>query len=263
MSWIKFLVILIVVVYVLVGLFLFLFQERLIFQPEPLDPEYVYEFQTEFDELNLEMEDGAMLNALHFKTVQPKGIIVYFHGNAGNLARWGEVVEPLTKYGYEVLIVDYRGYGKSTGKRSKQAMLSDAEIVYGVAANLWTQDRITVYGRSLGSSFACHVAANFQPGQVILESPFYSVADVANELAWMYPVDQILSFNFQNGKLANQISAPVTLIHGTDDRIVSISSGRKLAKALKQVNLHEIEGGGHNDLAAFKAYWDVMDKQLR
>lgn len=263
MSWIKFLVILIVVVYALVGLFLFLFQEKMIFQPEPLDPEYVYEFPSEFDELNLEMEDGAVLNALHFKVDQPKGIIVYFHGNAGNLARWGEVVEPFTAYGYELLIVDYRGYGKSTGRRSKQAMLSDAEMVYGVAANLWPQEQIIVYGRSLGSSFACHVAANFQPARLILESPFYSVADVANELAWMYPVSKILSFNFQNGKIADQISASVTLIHGKEDRVVPISSGQKLAKALKQVDTHEIEGGGHNDLAAFKGYWDVIDEVLK
>ncbi len=263
MSWIKLIVILIVVIYVLVGLFLFLFQEKMIFQPEPLEPDFAYEFESEFDELNLEMEDGAVLNALHFKTDKPKGIIVYYHGNAGNLARWGDVVQPFTKYGYEVLIVDYRGYGKSTGDRSKQAMLKDAELVYGYAANVWPQEQIMVYGRSLGSSFACHVAANFQPAQLILESPFYSVADVARELTWMYPTSGILRFNFHNGKIARRINPPVTILHGSEDRIVPLTSGQKLHKAMKNAEMHVIEGASHNDLAAFISYWDAMDKQLR
>jgi hypothetical protein len=263
MSWIKLIVVLIVVIYVLVGLFLFLFQEKMIFQPEPLDPEFAYEFETEFDELNMEMDDGAVLNALHFKPEQPKGIIVYFHGNAGNLARWGDVVEPFTNYGYEVLIVDYRGYGKSTGDRSKQAMFKDAEMVYGYAAELWQQEKIIVYGRSLGSSFACHVAAHFQPAHLILESPFYSVADVARELTWMYPTSAILRFNFQNGLTAARINVPVTILHGSEDRIVPLASGQKLHKAMKKAEMHVIEAASHNDLAAFKGYWDVIDRQLQ
>ena len=261
MYWIKAILVLILVFYLLCGLFLYLFQDRLVFMPEALEDDFVFEFEADFNEINLEMEDGAVLNALHFKTSQPKGLIVYFHGNAGNLSRWGEVVLPFVDRGYEVLIVDYRGYGKSTGKRSKKAMLNDSEVVYAYATNLWPQEKVIVYGRSLGSSFATHVGRQFSPGQIILESPFFSVADVARGIAWMYPVKQIMRFNFQNGK-STEIAAPITILHGTEDLVVPFASGQKLSEAIKGSEFHPIEGGGHNDLANFKRYWDVIDKKL-
>jgi fermentation-respiration switch protein FrsA (DUF1100 family) len=263
MYWIKTVFILIVVVYLLSGLFLYLFQDRLIFMPEALNEDFVFEFEGDFNEINLEMEDGAVLNALHFKTDQPKGMMVYFHGNAGNLSRWGEVVLPFIDKGYEVLIVDYRGYGKSTGKRSKKAMLKDAEAAYAYATQLWPQEKIIIYGRSLGSSFATHIGREFSPAQIILESPFYSVADVAKRIAWMYPVNQILRFNFQNGKMSEKIVARITIIHGTEDMIVPFESGKKLNDAIKGSEFYAIEGGGHNDLANFKGYWDVIDQKLK
>lgn len=263
MNWIKLLIIIIVVVYLLVGLFLFLFQERLLFLPEPLNEDHVYVFETDFEELSLEMEDGAVLNALLFTPANAKGIIVYFHGNAGNLVRWGEVVEPFAQMGYEVLIVDYRGYGKSTGTRSKTAMLSDAEMVYAYATETWPQEKIVVYGRSLGSAFATHVAYKFQPGKLILETPFASVADVARELTWMYPTGRILRYNFNNLQKAPSIQCPTVVLHGDKDLVVPVNSGRKLAKRIPGARYVEIAGGGHNDLAAFKAYWDVMEDELR
>lgn len=263
MNWIKTLLIVIPALYLLGGAIFYFFQERIIFLPEPLDQSFAYEFDANFDELRLEMEDGAVLNALHFKPNQPKGIIVYFHGNAGNLSRWGEVVLPFVDRGYEVLLVDYRSYGKSTGVLGKKKMLKDAEAVYGYAANIWPQEQIIVYGRSLGSSFACHLAKNFTPQQVILESPFASLADVAKEIAWMYPVSIILKYNFQNAKKGDQISAPVTIIHGTEDAIVLFASGEKLHKALKSSEFYSIAKGGHNDLSMFDTYWEIIDAKLK
>lgn len=263
MNWIKTLLILIVVLYVLGGLFLFLFQEKLIFRPDALPQDFQYRFDAEFDELNLEMEDGAVINGLHFKAKNPKGLILYFHGNAGELSRWGEVVVPFLEYNYDVLIIDYRGYGKSTGKRSKKSMLEDAEAVYAQAAVLYPQNQITVYGRSLGCSFATHVAAEFSPKQVILESPFYSVADVASSFAWMYPVNRMVRFNFRNDRNLKEVECPVTIVHGSDDLVVPIESGRKLEAVSNNVKFHEIDGGGHNDLAGFKVYWDLMDQLLK
>ena len=118
---------------------MYIFQERLVFKATKLDSDYEFLFDHDFDELNLEMEDGAVLNALHFKVDEPKGLILYFHGNAGDLSKWGEIVKPLTQYGHEVLVVDYRGYGKSTGRRSKQKMLKDAETIYAHCL-LYTSD---------------------------------------------------------------------------------------------------------------------------
>ena len=263
MNWIKTLLIIIPALYILGAVFFYFFQARIIFLPDPLDQSFNYSFEANFDELRLEMEDGVVLNALHFKPNQPKGMIVYFHGNAGNLSRWGEVVIPFVERGYEVLLVDYRGYGKSGGKFNKRKMLKDAEAVYGYAAGIWPQDRIIVYGRSLGSSFACHVAKNYTPGHVILETPFASLADVAKDIAWMYPVSVILKFNFQNAKKADRIKSPVTIFHGTDDSIVPFASGEKLHKAIKTSTFYKIEKGDHNDLSTFKEYWEAIDSILK
>lgn len=253
----------ILLLYLMVGLFLFLFQERLIFRSTTLDQDYEFQFDADFDEVNLEMEDGAVLNALHFRSVNSKGIILYFHGNAGDLSRWGEVVLPLLNYDYDVLIVDYRGYGKSTGKRTKAKMLRDVESVYAFCSELFSEKDITVYGRSLGGAFATHVASTFSPGQLILESPFYSVADVARTFAWMYPLEPILRFNFRNGEKLKKVSCPINIVHGDEDGVVPIKSGRKLSKSAKNGQFHEIPSGGHNDLAEFKMYWEVVKKALK
>lgn len=262
MSWIKIILILIVVLYVLGGLFLYLFQEKLIFRPDPLPQDFQYRFDAEFDEINMEMEDGSIINGLHFKSDNPQGLILYFHGNAGELSRWGEVVIPFLKYNQDVLIIDYRGYGKSTGKRTKKALLEDAEAVYAQATALYPQEKITVYGRSLGCSFATHVAAEFSPKQVILESPFYSVADVASSFAWMYPVDRMIRFNFRNDRNLKKVDSSIIIIHGTDDLVVPFESGQKLAGVSDRIDFLEIRGGGHNDLAEFKDYWDLIGSRL-
>lgn len=262
MSWLKTILILILVLYLLVGLFLFLFQERLIFRSTTLDQDYEFQFDADFDEINLEMDDGAILNALHFQTSNPKGIILYFHGNAGDLSRWGEVVLPFLDYNYDVLIVDYRGYGKSTGNRTRVKMYRDAESVYAFCSELFSEENIVVYGRSLGGTFATHVASTFDPKLLILESPFFSVADVAKSYAWMYPLDPILKFNFRNWEKLENVSCPITIVHGTEDMVVPIGSGKKLSKVTETSNFHEISGGGHNDLAEFKEFWDIIQKSL-
>lgn len=263
MTWIKTFLILIVALYILVGLYLFLFQERLMFRARQLATDFTFRFEADFDELNLEMEDGAVLNALHFKRRDSKGLILYFHGNAGDLSRWGEIVLPFTDYGYEVLVVDYRGYGKSTGERSKENMLADAELIYAQAAALYPQERIIIYGRSLGGTFATHVASKFDPGALVLESPFYSVQDVARRYAWMYPLKPMLKFNFDNSGTINQVSCPITIIHGDEDGVVPISSGVKLKAQRNDIEFFTIEGGGHNNLADYKKYWEVIKKQLQ
>ena len=241
---------------------MYIFQERLVFKATRLDGDYEFLFDQDFDELNLEMDDGAVLNSLHFKVENPKGLILYFHGNAGDLSKWGEIVQPFTKYGHEVLVVDYRGYGKSSGRRSKQKMLKDAETVYAHAASMYDQSKITVYGRSMGGAFACHVASLFSPGQLILESPFASVADVARTFAWMYPLKYMMRFNFDNTKPISVVKCPINIFHGTGDYVVPISSGRKLSWFNEEAVFTEIPNAGHNDISDYKAYWDGIEEIL-
>jgi uncharacterized protein len=260
----KLVLIFFVVIYLLVALGLYSFQESLIFHGEKLPEDYVYRFDMEFEEVFVNTSDGARLNALHFKAEKPKGIILYFHGNAGSLARWGEVVEPFVAMGYDVLIPDYRGYGKSTGKRSKKVLLADAEQWYAYVQQYFEEKDVLVYGRSLGSSFASHLGGKFKPGKIFLETPFYSLADVVRKTLPMYPLHWLIRYDFENGKALKDASSPVVIFHGTDDAVVPYESGQKLYGSLKgkDIKFYTIQGGGHNDLAGFDVYWDSVAKEL-
>ncbi|MEN8799525.1 MAG: alpha/beta fold hydrolase, partial [Flavobacteriaceae bacterium] len=117
--------------YIIFTSMIYFLQERFIFLPTRLPQQYEYNFEHQYLEFNLGAADGAQLNALHFKIPDPKGIILYFHGNAGNLSRWGEIAGALSReYQYDVVVMDYRTYGKSTGSLSEEALHQDGQLFY-------------------------------------------------------------------------------------------------------------------------------------
>ena len=241
-----------------------LFQEKLIFLPSKLEPDYQYSFQSPFEELNLTAEDGTRLNALHFKLANPKGIIVYFHGNAGDLSRWGHIAEPLTNYGWEVLIMDYRSYGKSTGELSEKALYADAQLFYDYAKKDFEATDIVVYGRSLGCAMATRVAANNNPQQLILETPFFSMEEMAKSRFPFLPVNSLLEYEFKNNEAIMGVNCPISIIQGTEDNVVPYESAEKLFKLLEYGTNQfiRIEGGGHNNLVEFEKYHQTIDNLL-
>ena len=249
--------------YLLGAVLLYLFQERVMFFPKPLPNDFQYEFEAPFEEHFLQAEDGARLNYLHFKPASAKGVILYFHGNAGNLVRWGEVVLPFVDRGYEVIIMDYRSFGKNSAKRDSRLMLRDAEQFYALARESWNEEQIIVFGRSLGSSFASHVTGLNNPKMLILETPFSSIGYMANRMAPIYPTSVLIRFDYDNCQSLRNSQVPVYLFHGTDDRIVPIESGQLLFESISaKKELIILENGGHNDLAEFETYWNTIDSIL-
>ena len=121
-----------VVVYLGICVLLYFFQEKVIFFPQRLPDDYRFTFQNQFEEVYLKNHEmgEAQIHGLHFFSQNPKGVILYFHGNAGSLAGWGEVGSAFTTFGYDVFIPDYRGFGKSKGKLSQEALFSDARLCY-------------------------------------------------------------------------------------------------------------------------------------
>ena len=248
------------------GLFYFR-QENMIFYPEILPPDFQYKFPTQFDEVNLNVE-GAVINALHFKADAPKGVIIYFHGNAGNLRGWGEVALDFTRLNYDVFIPDYRGYGKSTGKIRDEAMLHrDAAAAYGYLKAWYREDRIVIYGRSIGTGIAVYLATENSPRMVILESPMFNMGDLAK---YHYPfmpkvlVSLILKYPMRTDLWIADIPCPVYLFHGTEDDIVPYNSSERLLKLTRgESRLITIPGGGHNNLGAFPLYHEELELILK
>lgn len=251
-----------ILTYIMIVGGLYFSQEALIFMSTELPEDYQYTFETPFEEITLEAEDSAKLNALYFKQDDPKGLIVYFHGNAGDLSRWGSMVSPLVKHQYEVLIMDYRGYGKSKGNRTSRLMYHDATLIYQEAKRRMPEEKIILYGRSLGCAFASYLAAKNTPRKLILETPFYSLKDlVSNKYPWL-PAARLLKFHFPNHQYIREVECPVSIFHGTADDVVPYENGFQLYQEANNAQMISISGGKHNNLSDFEKYQKELTEVL-
>ncbi len=251
--------------YVMITTSLYFLQERILFLPTVLAQDYEYHFNHPFEELFLKTDENTVINALHFKAENPKGVILYFHGNAGDLSRWGTVAEYFVEKDYDVLIMDYRTYGKSTGKLSEDALYHDAQFCYDYLKDRYAESEITIYGRSLGTGIATYLASKHQPKRLILETPYYSMVDVAKRRFPIIPVKQLLLYELPSFKFIKNVKCSITMFHGTNDKVIPIESAKKLFRSIpnKNITLNIIEGGSHNNLSNFEAYKKVMDKVLK
>jgi len=243
---------------------LYFFQEKLIFKPTTLPQDFTFSFSHPFEELFLKAEDGATINAIHFKTENPKGVILYFHGNAGDLSRWGKITEFFVEKDYDVFVMDYRTYGKSKGLLSEHALYSDAQMCYDYILKRYQETDIIIYGRSLGTGMATYLASNNNPKQLILETPFYSLTDIAKERFSLFPIKKLLKYDFPSYKYIENISCPISIFHGTDDNVIPYASGIKLFNSMNQEakKFFTIENGEHNNLVEFDSYHIQIQKIL-
>ena len=153
-DWLSVLLV-ILAIYLVISVALYYLQDYFLFKPEklPKDFQFLYENQIA-DEYNLETRDGAIINGLHFKVDKPKGVVLYLKGNSKSIKGWGKFAVDFTRSEYDVIMVDYRGFGKSTGKRSQKAIKRDLQFVYDKIKEQVDEKYIILYGRSLGSGFA-------------------------------------------------------------------------------------------------------------
>lgn len=240
--------------------FFYLFQEKIIFQNEKLKSDYKFSFEQKFEETNLKTGENTYLNTLLFKANNSKGVLLYFHGNKGNLARWGKIASYFTKYNLDVFVVDYRSYGKSKGEFYENEMYNDAQICYDYLKEKYAEDKISIYGRSLGCTFAIKTAAQNNPKQLILEAPFYNLKDVAKYHYPFLPFRMLLKYNFNSNEYITKVQCETTFFHGTLDKVVPISSGKKLFEKSNRAHtiFITIEGGNHHNLSNFSLYQDKI-----
>lgn len=243
-------------IYLMIGTTLYFLQEKILFRPTVLNQSHVFKFSHPFDELFLKTDDNAVINALHFKAEKPKGVILYFHGNAGDLSRWGNITEYFVERDYDVLVMDYRTYGKSTGTLSEHALYSDAQMCFDYLKKYYNEDAITVYGRSLGTGIATFIASNNKPKQLILETPYYSIVDVAKYRFPFFSVKQLIHYKLPTNEFIKNVTCNISMFHGTADYVVPFNSGEKLFMEAPRdlTSITVIENGSHNDLIKFDEY---------
>jgi len=161
--------------------------------------------------------------------------------------------------------MDYRTYGKSTGKLSEKALFMDGQLFYEYALRHYNESSISLYGRSLGTGIASKLASENNPYKLILETPYYSLMDVGQNRFPFLPVKWFLSYQLKNYEFIKNVRCPIAIFHGTEDRVVPYDSGKRLFDSIPFENkeMYTIEGGGHNNLVTFDSYLKAIDTVLK
>lgn len=237
-----------------------MFQDKIIFQADKLDKNYAFSFNQLFYEITIKSIDNQSISGIVFSpTTKPKGTLLYFHGNADNMQRWGNYAQDFTNLGYQVLMIDYTGFGKSEGIPTEEVLYQNAEDAWNWAQQNLSNENIIIYGRSLGAGVAAHLASNHQASQLILETPFHEFKQVYYKI--LFPFG--LKYEFPTYKCIPKIDYPISVIQGTNDWVVPYSSAIKLKPLLKPGdNFFVIEKGGHKNLREFEEYQKILEKIL-
>lgn len=249
-----------ILLYIILGLIIlwiivYFVQERFIFKPEKLKADFRFQYENPFEELFFDTAPGVRINGLHFFRNNPKGLILYFHGNTRSIKGWAKYARDFYRYEYDVVLVDYRGFGKSTGKRTEKDMLKDMQFVYDRLTEKYAQHDVLVYGRSMGSGFAAKIAADNSPRYLILDAPYYSFLKVAERFLPIVPLRWVLRFHLRTDIWIRKVNCHTYIIHGTRDWLIPIKHSEKLQQFSPQkITLIRIHGGGHNNLPSFPEY---------
>jgi alpha-beta hydrolase superfamily lysophospholipase len=190
--------------------------------------------------------------------------VLYFHGNAGSLRSWGTVAETFVERGYDVLMPDYRGYGKSSGHIASEQMLHhDAALAYRYLLEHYPEEQIVIYGRSIGSGIATYLAKSHRPRMLILETPSVSLFEIVRQHYPFVP-GALLKYPLRTDLWIGDVACPVYLFHGTSDDLIPHAASERLAALVRSEHqLMIIVGAGHNDLGNFEQYSQQLDRILR
>ncbi len=246
-------------VYGAVCLLFYFLQDYFFFRPEILPKQFEYKYPFPFTEVNFEMEDGSLINGVHFKVPNSKGVVYYLKGNSRSVKGWGKFARDFVSKGYDFFMFDYRGFGKSSGKRTEQALYNDAQSVYKWLSSVYPEEQIVIYGRSMGSGIATRIASWNRPKMLILDAPYYSFLYQVRRYGFWLPLKWLLRYKLRSDQFIKKVTCPIYIIHGNKDRLLSYKQGQMLAAAAPdRATLITIEGGYHNNLPEFPAYHEYL-----
>ena len=249
--------------YSIIVSFIFSVQKKLIFLPDTLAKDYTFQFELPYEELNLTHENGEKVNTLYFPAKDAKALILYFHGNSKNLQHWGKYLPDLVNRGYDVVAIDYRGYGKSDGKVSEIGMYEDAGLLYDWAVSEFPDQELILWGRSLGSGVASQLSSKRKAQKLVLETPFYNMTELIKTRFPVLIVPVEMKYKFPNNEYIEKNQMTTFIIQGTKDSIVPLRSANKLKEILEtEDHFFTIKGAGHRNLHEFNDYQSVLDEIL-
>ena len=252
--------------YAVVLLALYAFQSRLVYFPNVPSrtigsgPDSI---GLAYEPVEIITEDGIKLNAWYLPVREPRGTVLFFHGNAGNISHRLDSLKVFNELNLATLIFDYRGYGRSEGAVSERGIYLDAEAVW----RHLTEERgipaaeIVLFGRSLGAAVAASVASRHTAGALIIESGFVSVPDMAAKIYPWLPARWLARIGFPTGDYLRTTTCPVLVVHSRDDEIIPFDQGLRLFEVASEPKQFLELRGGHNDgfLVSGRRYLDGLD----
>lgn len=218
---------------IIIGL-LYLNQEFLFFHANKLDKNHQFTFLGKHQEVTIKTPDNINLHGLLFKAENTKGLIFYLHGNAGNVDMWGSIAENYTHLGYDIFILDYRGFGKSEGEiSSEEQLFSDISSAYNQLKKLYKEENIIITGYSIGSGMATYLASKNNPKSLILQAPYYCLEDLATEKFPIVP-DFVVKYKIPTFEFMENVKSPIYVFHGFEDNVIPYQNALKLKALFKQ-----------------------------
>jgi hypothetical protein len=237
--------------YGLLLLFMYLMQGRMLYLPDVpgrkliMTPEYA---GLDFEDVRIPTADGVSLHGW-FIPGESERVLLFFHGNAGNISHRLDSIRQFHQLGLSVLIIDYRGYGESGGRTTEAGIYRDAEAAwdYLTGARGVQPEQVILFGRSLGASVAAWLAARRQPLALIVESSFSSVPDIGQELYPWLPVRWLSRLRHATAEYIREVRCPVLVIHSRDDEIIPFHHGQAIFDAAPEPRDFVALHGSHND----------------
>ena len=239
-------------IYVLLALMLYLFQGRMVFLsnfPGRALTASPADIGLDYENVSLTTSDNERLHGWYIPVESSRGVVLFFHGNAGNISHRLDSIKIFHEVGLSTLIIDYRGYGQSTGKTSEQGTYLDAQAAWDYLVNRRriSPDRIIIFGRSLGGAIGAWLGVNNTPAGVIIESSFSSGADMARRLYPFLPVSLLTRLQYPVVDYASRLNSPVLVIHSIHDEIIPFSMGQAIYAAVNQRKEFLQLRGDHNN----------------
>lgn len=257
----------IVTIYLLLAIIIYFCQSYLIFHPRSEIFQTPGIINLEYEDVYLTPDSSKPKDKIHGWFVpakEDKGTVLFFHGNAYNIAYRLDSIKLFNELGYNCLMIDYRGYGLSEGEISEANMYADALTAweYLLTTRKIPKNKIILHGRSLGGGVVSKLAVQVQPQALVLESTFTSLPDLAQEKVFFLPVKKLCRNKFNTIARLNNINCPVLFIHSTDDQLIPISHGRKLYTSYQGKKTFCQISGDHNFgfLASGSIYYKPLEK---
>jgi fermentation-respiration switch protein FrsA (DUF1100 family) len=236
-------------VYIGMLILLFIMQSRLIYFPLKELACTPADIRLQYEDITMQTSDGHNLNAWFIPANSPEGTVLFCHGNGGNISYSMDVLETLNKLNLNVLVFDYRGYGKSEGSPTEKGTYIDAETAcqWLIKNKNIPEHEIIIIGRSLGAAIAANLATKHSPRLLILESGFSSTPDVAARHYPIFPVRLLCRYKYKTAEYVKDIRCPLLVIHSPDDEIIPYANGKKIFNSAKEPKEFLEISGSHNE----------------